>query len=156
MNRELTVKFLDEVAFPEVKTNPKNTNKGLIPRFHQDICDKYYGATRVSLAKACQELAEEGELIKAFIKFNPSKNDELSEPDDMGISTVTKGTHINMKVGRDGKLSTPIYWMKDDPETPQWAKAQGSRKENFRAGENWAKGTGTEGQRVQEEEFVPI
>ena len=143
MNKELTLKFLEEVAIPEIKANPKNINKGLIPRLHQDICDKYYGATKVSLAKACQELAEEGILIKAFIKFNPSKNDEISAPDDMGISTVTKGAHVNMKVGRDGKLSTPIYWMKGDPETPAWATAQGTKKENFRKGEDWAKGRTT-------------
>ena len=150
MNKELTIKFLNEVAFPEVKTNPKNTNKGLIPRFHQDICDKYYGATKVSLAKACQVLTEDGELVKAFIKFNPSKNDELSEPDDMGISTVIKGSHINMKVGRDGKLSTPIYWMKGDTDIPQWAQAQGSRVENFRKGQEWANGGKKEEEFVQE------
>jgi hypothetical protein len=135
---DLTRKFITEVAFPEVKTNPKNTNKGLIPRFHQDIGDKYYGATRVSLAKACQVLAEEGFLTKAFIKFNPSKNDKLSEADDMGIQTVESGPHINMKVGRDGKLSTPIYWITGDADIPRWAADQGSRKENFRKGQEWA------------------
>ncbi len=134
---KLTIKFLEEVAFPTIKDDPKNKHKGLIPRFHQDICDKYYGATKESLAKACQHLAEDGILAKAFIKFSPSKSDELSEPNEMGIKTVTKGPHVNMNVSRDGRLATPIYWFANDTDIPPWATQQESRKNNFRLGQEW-------------------
>lgn len=138
---ELTIKFLKEVAMPEIKANARNINKGLIPRFHKDISDKFFGGTKQSLAKVCSELATKDILHKAFVKFKPSADDKLSEPDENGRSVVTEGPHNGMKVGKDGKLSTPIYWFKDDADIPTWAKNAGVNQ--YRVGEEWFKANET-------------
>jgi hypothetical protein len=135
--KDITIKFLKEVAFPEAKAIPKNKSGGLIPRFHTSISDKYYGGTKVSLKTACDELTAEGILVKSFIKFAPSSKDQLSEPDDRGIREVLEGDHKGMKVGKDGKLSTPVYYFKDDPSIPDFAKFD--KTANFRSGEAWFK-----------------
>lgn len=129
--KEIAKKFITEIAIPEVKASPKNINKGLIPRFHTSLSDKFFGGTKTSLAKMCSELAEEGFLHKAFVKFAPNDKDIIED----GI--VKEGRNKGMKLGKDGRLSTPIYWLKGDTDIPTWA--QSDRTSDYRAGEEWFK-----------------
>lgn len=135
LNKDATIKWLGEVAFPDVKSNQKNKNKGLIPRFHIHLSDAYYGGTKVSLARACGQLAEDGVLVKAFIKYPQDVSDVISEPDADGKRKVVDGRNKGLTVGKDGRLSTPIYWFKGDKDIPEWATK--TRGDSFRSGEEW-------------------
>lgn len=137
MDKAMTVKWLAEVAMPDIKGNAKNKNKGLIPRFHTYLADQYYGGTKESLSRACNDLVADGVLVKAFIKFKPDNLDVFSEPDENGLRTCTEGPHKGMKAGKDGRLSTPIFWFKDDPDIPEYMLKD--RAANFRSGEDWFK-----------------
>lgn len=142
MDKNMTVKWLKEVAMPAVKANPKNKNKGLIPRFHTDLSDQYYGGTKESLSKACQDLVNENILVKAFIKFIPDPNDVFGEANEKGVKECVEGSHKGMKAGKDGRLSTPIFWFKGDPDIPDYMLKD--KASSFRTGEEWFKKQTTE------------
>jgi hypothetical protein len=112
----------------EIKNDPKNKNKGLIPRFHQTVADRFYGGTKLSLSKVCQEMVDLGDLFKSFIKFSPSSNDVIED------NIVVSGNHKGMKVGKDGKLSTPIFWKAGDSDIPEWTKRNEERMVAYRQG----------------------
>jgi hypothetical protein len=123
------IEWLKTVAFPEIKADPKNKNKGLIPRFHQQLSDRFYGGTKESLSKICNDLATDGTLFKAFVKFKTSDSDKIDD------GKVVEGPHKGMKLSKDGRLSTPIYWLTDDPEIPTYFKNQNNRAEAYRMGQ---------------------
>jgi hypothetical protein len=122
------LEWITTIGIPEAKNDPKNRNKGLIPRFHQLISDRFYGFAGKGLAATCGELEKEGKLKKGFIKFSKSEKDNV----EGGI--VVEGPHKNMKIGKDGRLSTPIYWIPEDPEIPEYFKNQDKRQEAYRLG----------------------
>lgn len=137
MTKNLTVKWLEEVAMPQVKDMKNNTHKGLIPRFHTVLSDQYYGGTKVALNKACNDLASDGLLVKSFVKFDIDATDVLGAELENGTKEVLSGEHKGMKVGKDGRLSTPIYWLLTDTDIPEWATVD--RRDSFRTGEEWFK-----------------
>lgn len=113
----------------EIKKDDKNKNKGLIPRFHTVISDRFYGGTKESLSKFCQDLAENNVLFKGFIRYNPGKSDVIED------GVITSGRNKGLKVGKDGKIGTPIYWLKDDPEIPRFFLENAQRAESYRQGQ---------------------
>jgi hypothetical protein len=134
-DKTLVVKFLKEVAIPEVKT--LSSHGGLVPRFHTGIADKFFGGTKESLAKVCNELATEGVLHKSFIKFALDETDKKGLPDQNGKVKIESGKNVGMTIAKDGTISTPVYWFKDDKDIPAWAYED--KVANFRAGEDWFK-----------------
>jgi glucose-6-phosphate isomerase len=109
----------------------KNAGK-IIPTFNRETATAYYEVTGTNLSKVLFALANDGVVMKDFIRYTPKKG--TPSEDGKTITMYVDGLQVIRKVGKDGKVAEAIFYLKDLDENgkpkyiPEWVQRRAEKE----------------------------